>query len=87
MNYYLNNLMFYHEVHQMERAGFSIQKIAEDLVMDWRTVKRLLLLSEEVYLQQLEVPLGRKSSLDAYEEFVREKHILYPATSTAQMHD
>jgi len=87
MNYYLNKLMIYHEVHQMERAGFSIQKIAEHLVMDWRTVKRLLLLSEEAYLQQLEAPLGRKSSLDAYEEFVREKLILYPATSAAQMHD
>lgn len=62
MNYYLNKLMIYHEVHQMERTGFFIQKIAEHLVMDWRTVKLLSLLSEEACLQQLEVPLGRKFS-------------------------
>lgn len=71
----------------MERAGFSIQKIAEPLVMDRHTVKHLLLLSEEAYLQQLETPLARKSSLDAYEELVWEKLILYPSTSATQMHD
>ena len=56
MNYYLNKLMTYHKVHQMEWEGFSIQKIADYLVMDWRTAKRLLSLSEEEYLHEQEIP-------------------------------
>lgn len=87
MNYYLNKLMTYHQVHQMEREGFSIQKIADYLVMDWRTAKRLLSLSEQEYLIEQEKIPGRKRSLELYEEFVREKLLLHPGTPAAQMHD
>jgi hypothetical protein len=52
--------MTYHQVHQMEREGFSIQKIAEYLVMDWRTAKRLLSLTEQEYLLEQEKIPGRK---------------------------
>ena len=30
MNYYLNKLMTYHEVHRMARDGFSVSKKADN---------------------------------------------------------
>lgn len=87
MNYYLNKLMTYHQVHQMEREGFSIQGIADYLRMDWRTAKRLLSLNEEQYLKEQETPAGRKRSLELYQEFVKDKLLAHPATPAAQMHD
>jgi len=87
MNYYLNKLMTYHQVHQMEREGFSIQKIADYLVMDWRTAKHLLSLNEQEYMALQERVPGRKRSLELYEEFVKDKLLLHPSTPAAQMHD
>jgi transposase len=87
MNYYLNKLMTYHLVHQMEKEGFSIKGTADYLGMDWRTVKRLLGLEEKQFLQEQELPAGRKRSLESYETFVKDKLILFPSTPAAQMHD
>lgn len=87
MNHYLNKLMTYHLVHQMEREGFSTQKIADHFGMNWRTAKRLLNLQEQDYLNEQEKVPGRKKSLELYEEFVRAKLILHPDTPAAQMHD
>jgi DNA-directed RNA polymerase specialized sigma24 family protein len=55
----------------MEREGFSIQKIAEHLDMNWRTAKRLLHLSEQDYLTEIERIQGRKRSLESYEELLK----------------
>jgi hypothetical protein len=87
MNHYLNKLMTYHLVHQMGREGFSTQKIADHFGMNWRTAKRLLSLPEQEYLNEQEKVPGRKKSLEAYEEFVKAKLILYPDTAAAQLHD
>jgi len=87
MNHYLNKLMTYHLVHQMDREGFSTVKIAEHFGMNWRTAKRLLKLSEKAYLNEHEGIHLRKRSLDEYEDFVTEKLLQYPATPAAQMHD
>ena len=87
MNYYLNKLMTYHQVHQMEREGFSIQGIADYLGMDWRTAKRLLSLDEDQYLKEQESPSGRKRSLELYDQFVKDKLLAHSATPAAQMHD
>jgi transposase len=87
MNYYLSKLMTYHQVHQMERDGFSIQRIAGYLGMNWRTAKRLLSLTEQEYLLEQEIPTRRKSSLRVYEGFVKDKLQLHPGTPSAQMHD
>ena len=54
--------------------------------MNWRTAKRLLSLPEQEYLNEQEKVSGRKKSLEAYEEFVKAKFIMYPDTA-AQMHD
>lgn len=87
MNYYLNKLMTYHEVHRMGREGFSITKMAAYLGMNWRTAKRLLSLSEAEFDQELSKAKGRKKTLSSYTEFVRERLAAYPDTSAAQMHD
>lgn len=87
MNYYLNKLMTYHEVHRMARDGFSVSKIADYLGMNWRTAKRLLSLSEEEFDRELSKPKGRKKVLEIYTEFVRERLQIHPETSAAQMHD
>lgn len=87
MNYYLNKLMTYHEVHQMARDGFSVSKIADHLGMNWRTAKRLLSLSEEEFERELSVPKGRKKTLEEYTDFVRKKLEIHNDTSAAQMHD
>jgi len=79
--------MTYQLVHQMQREGFSIQKIADHLGMNWRTAKRLLDLSEQEYLFAIEHIKGRKKSLEGYQEFVKDKLVQYPGTSAAQMHD
>lgn len=87
MNYYLNKLMTYHEVHKMARDGFSISKIADYLGMNWRTAKRLLSLSEDEFERELSLPKGRKKTLEEYTDFVRKKLESHNDTSAAQMHD
>lgn len=87
MNYYLNKLMTYHEVHQMAREGFSISKIADYLGMNWRTARRLLSLNEDEFERELSLPKGRKKTLEEYTDFVRKKLESHNDTSAAQMHD
>lgn len=87
MNYYLNKLMIYYEVHRLDREGFSVAKIADYLGMNWRTAKRLLNLSEDEFDQELAKPKGRKKTLEGYTKFVKGKLEAHPDTSAAQMHD
>jgi transposase len=83
----LNDWMMYHEIHKMKRVGFSIRKISQDLVMNFRTVKKYLDMSEDVFFQHLENKGHRYKKLIPYEEFTKEKLNLYPQTGSAQMHD
>lgn len=87
MNYYLNKLMTYHEVHRMAREGFSASKIADHLGMNCRTAKRLLSLSEADFEYELSKAKGRKKTLEAYTDFVRKKLEAHNDTSAAQMLD
>lgn len=87
MNYYLNKLMAYHEVHKMYREGNSIRKISEHLGLNWRTVKKLLSKDDRSYQKELEQPISKKKLLDPFRDFVREKLELYHDTSAAQMFD
>ena len=41
--------MTYHLVHQLHRDGFSISYISKYFVLDWRTVKRYLNMTETEY--------------------------------------
>ncbi len=83
----LNNWIMYHEIHKLHRLGFSNPKIADYLVLDTRTVKKYLLMTEEDYEKHLLKGQYRSKVLSPYETFVREKLDQYPETSAAQIHD
>ena len=87
MNYYLNKLMTYQQIHQMYRDKQSIRKIARDSGLNFRTVKQLLSLSEEEFLASCHKRKGRRKLLGGYEDFVHKRLVEYPQTSSAQMHD
>ena len=87
MNYYLSKIMLYHLIHQMDHEGHSITKIATHFGINWRTVKRTLSMGEQEHQLSLEQGKTRNKSLDAYEEFIKEKLGIFPETSSAQMHD
>ena len=87
MNAYAKKLMTYHIVHQLSREGFSVLAICKHLVMDWRTVKRYLVMSEEEYEQFIEKQSERKRNLERFNAFVKSRLTKYPETSAAQMHD
>jgi transposase len=85
---YLSKLMMYHEVHRLSREGFSISYISNHLGLNWRTVKRLLLIEDDrQYEQYLQDPTARECLLDRHENFIKSKLEQYPDTSSAQMHD
>lgn len=83
----LNDWMMYHEIHKLKREGFSIRKIGQELVMNFRTVKKYLNQTEEEFFRHLENKGQRYKILVSYEEFIKEKLSLYPETRSAQMHD
>ena len=60
MNYYHSKIIMYHEIHQIERDGFSIGYIAYYLGLNWRTTKRPLLISEVELEQELTKSRDRK---------------------------
>jgi hypothetical protein len=79
--------MMYHLIHQMDHEGHSITKIADTFGINWRTVKRLLSMTEREYVSETENGPPRKRSLDPYEGFVKEKLSAFGDTSAAQLHD
>ena len=87
MNKYLNKLIMYHQIHKMDRDGFSLSKISRELVIDRRTVKFYLSMNESQYEQFLTAQAEKKRELEPYEEFVKCKLETYQETSAAQMHD
>jgi len=66
---------------------FSNPKIADYLVLDIRTEKKYLLMTEENYEKYLLKGQYRSNVLSPYETFVREKLGQDPETSAAQIHD
>ncbi|MBE3113166.1 MAG: IS21 family transposase [Actinobacteria bacterium] len=87
MNKFLNKLIMYHQIHKMDREGFSLSKISRELVIDRRTVKFYLSMSESQYEQFLTEHVEKKRELDPYESFVKCRLETYQETSAAQMHD
>jgi len=87
MNKYLNKLIMYHEIHRLNREGFSISYIADYLVLNWRTVKKYLSMDESQYEAFIEQQTIRKKELEPYEHFVKVKLDTFPETSASQMHD
>lgn len=88
MNRYLTKVMIYHQVHQMNRDGFSIAYISQFLGINWRTAKRLLAIEDDRdYERLLQDSNDRNRLLQPYESFVKSKLEQYRDTSSAQMHD
>jgi len=87
MNAYLTKLMMYHEIHRMSREGLSVSQICRTLVLNWRTVKNHLSMSERDFDLFMEKQSDRKKDLLPYEGFIKSRLEQYTDTSAAQMHD
>ena len=77
----------YHEIQRMNREGFSISQISRIVLLDWRTVKHYLSMSEVEFDLFISGQPERKKELQPCESFVHTKLKQYPDTSAAQMHD
>jgi len=87
MNKLMDLLIMFHEIHRLKREGFSDAWIARFLVLNRRTVKKYLNMSEEEYLSFKDSGQPRKKLLAPYEEFVRIRLEECPEASAAQVHD
>lgn len=83
----LNNWIMYHEIHRLSRLGFSASKIARYLVLDSRTVRKQLLMSDQEFEAHLSSTQDRDKTLSPYEDFVKAKLQEFTDTPAAQMHD
>ncbi len=83
----LNNWIMYHEIHKLKRLGFRAAKIARYLVLDKRTARKYLQMTEQDYERYLLLFGERNKVLSPYETFVKEKLIQFQDTSTAQIYD
>lgn len=83
----LNEWIMYHEIHRLNRLGFTQARIARYLVLDPRTVSKYLKMSEYDMEQYLVKTSQKKKILDPFEGFVKERLSTYHDTSSAQIHD
>jgi transposase len=83
----IGNWIMYHEIQRLKRQGLSLAAIGKALVMDPRTVKRYLEMSEAEYASFMEGKEIRDKLLTRYESFVLDKLSAHPGVSAAQMHD
>jgi transposase len=79
--------LMYHEVHRQRREGLKPAQIARELVMDRRTVRKYLAMSEDEYLDFIDNQLRRQKVLAPYEGFVKLRLELCEDASAAQVHD
>ena len=83
----MHKLIMYFEVHKLKREGLKIAQISRCLVMDYRTVKKYLEMSEDDYQDFLELQSTRHKILVAYEDFVKARLEACEDASAAQVHD
>ncbi len=83
----MHNVIMYHEIKRLKRVGFKAARIAKYLVMDRRTVKKYLSMSEEEYLEFKDKQLARSKKLDSYEDYVKKRLEDIPEATAAQVHD
>ena len=77
----------YHEIHKLYREGYRPAQIGRYLVVDRRTVKKYLTMSEEEYLDFIDGQSHRNRVLAPYEEFIKARLELCEDASAAQVHD
>ncbi len=86
MNEKLMNLwIMYHEIHHQHREGYKPGQISRYLVLDIRTVKKYLAMSEEEYLDFLDRQSHRNKVLAPYEDFIKARLEACQDASAAQV--
>ena len=83
----MQKLIMYFEVHKLRREGLKTAQISRHLVLDYRTVKKYLAMSEQDYEDFLEVQSARHKILAAYEDYVKARLEACEDASAAQVHD
>ena len=79
--------IMYHQLQHQHRNGMTPPQIASCLVMDTRTVKKFLAMSEQQYLDFQQQLSTRTKKLAPYEDYVKGRLELCLEASSAQVHD
>jgi hypothetical protein len=79
--------IMFHELHHQHRNGMTPPQIASYLVMDTRTVKKFLAMSEQEYLDFQQQLSTRTKKLAPYEGYIKSRLELCLEASSAQVHD
>jgi hypothetical protein len=87
MEKFYHKWIMYHELHKQDRNGMTPPQIASYLVMDTRTVKKLLAMSEQEYVDFQEKLSTRTKKLAPYEDYIKSRLELCLEASSAQVHD
>ena len=87
MEKFYHKWIMYYEIHHQYRNGMTPPQIASYLGMDTRTVKKLLAMSEQEYLNFRQQLSTRTKKLAPYEDYVKSRLELCPEASSAQVHD
>jgi len=78
----------YHEIRRLRQVEyFSIQRIADQLSINFRTVKKILGMTEEDYDTFIEKKWAKARHLDSYRDFIVSYLQKYPDTPAAVMQD
>jgi hypothetical protein len=78
----------YHEIQRLRQVEhFSIQRIADQLSINFRTVKKILCMTEEDYDKFIEKKWAKARHLDPFRDFIVNYLQKYPETPAAVMHD
>jgi hypothetical protein len=64
-------IIMYHQIHSLRKnEGFSIQRIADYLQINFRTARKLLTMSEEEFDNFMDKKFSKPCLLDSYKEFI-----------------
>ncbi|HQH25064.1 MAG TPA: IS21 family transposase [Bacteroidales bacterium] len=81
-------IIMYHEIQRLRNVEhFSIQRIADKLKINFRTVRKILHMTEEDYDKFIEKKWAKGRLLDPYRDFIISYLQQYPDTPSAVMHD
>jgi len=83
----MQKLIMYYEVHRLKREGLKPAQIGRHLVLDYRTVKKYLRMSEQEYQDFIDSQSSRHKILASYEDFVKTRLEDCEDASAAQVHD
>jgi hypothetical protein len=79
-------LKMYYKVHRLFSSGMTPSQIASYLSIDTRTAKKLIVMSEEEYLDFKMHLSERKKKLSPYEDSIKRRLISCPKASSGQMY-